>query len=281
MTQQITTPTALAQHLGGWQTASGAFTSRIVFGEREEDDANGFVTALVLRHLPALPELDALSRRALDFLERCESTSLPGAFGFWPVGERPAWAGRVPTDIDDTAIMNLELARHARRSREAAQRVVYERLMPSLLSEVTQPAPPWIIPLVFPTWLAEGSHRQNPVDCCVNANVVALMRWCGLTALPGYQEACAMIDAALAWAGDDMMRLTTLTPYYPNPQELLYALSHAVACGVKELGQAHARLSTLMARHLVPPRLQGVVCGNAYRGPYWVCPALEALRARV
>jgi hypothetical protein len=281
MTQQTVSPAALVEHLRGWQTASGAFTSRIVFREHVEDDANGFVTALVLRHLPALPELDALRQRALDFLERCESTVLPGAFGFWPMSERPAWAGRVPTDIDDTAIMNLELARHGRRSRQEVQRVVYERLMPSLLSEVVQPAPPWITPLVFPTWLAEGSDRQNPVDCCVNANVVALMRWCGLTALPGYPEACAMIDAALTWAGDDMLRLSTLTPYYPHPQELLYALSHAVACGVKELEQAHARLSTLMARHPVSPRLQGVVCGNAYSGPYWVCPALEMARARV
>jgi hypothetical protein len=269
----------LAQKLHSQQTASGAFRSRIVSPGRTEEDENGFVTALVLRHLPAGAELDEIRDNALGFVERCAVPALPGAFGFWPADRQPAWARRVPADVDDTAIMNLLLAQHGRRSKEQVQQVVYERLMPALVLEVDTPAPPWIRPLVFPTWLGAGTH--NPVDCCVNVNVLAVMHWCGLTALPGYQEACAMIDAALAWAGDDPLRLSTLTPYYPNPQELLFALAHAVACGVTSLAPSCARLRSSLARRAVPPDRRNVVCGNAYRGPYWVCDALEMLRARV
>ena len=178
-------PSELARPLALLQDLSGAFHRSIVSKDRCVDDCNGFATALVLRamrHYSAAPELEALRQRALDFLESCASPQLPGAFGFWPLSQRPAWACRVPADIDDTAVINLEPAIHGRRSLIDVQRVFYEVLLPNLLVDVDPYGPPWMIPLVFPTWLAPDSqHRPNPVDCCVNTNVLALMAYAGLT----------------------------------------------------------------------------------------------------
>jgi hypothetical protein len=276
----------IVTRLAGLQAANGAFTCRIVFRNREEDDCNGFATALVLRHLrrlPALTEAGEVRRRALDFLERCAAPGWPGAFGFWPADERPTWARNVPADIDDTCIISLELAVHGRRALSDVRQTVFEVLMPALLTEVEQPGPAWLHPLVFPTWLGPASHRANPVDCCVNVNAVALMAWCGLAHLPGYGEACALLDRGLAWAGDNWSRLTSLTPYYPNPLELLHALEHAVFSGAIELHAARERLRSILARpalrmHAQIPPISGALCGNAYGGPYWYCPALELAR---
>jgi hypothetical protein len=277
---------SLTKLLANFQAANGAFKCRVSFRHHEEADGNGFATALVLRHLRRLPdqtEEDGVQGRALDFLERCASPRLPGAFGFWPPDERPAWAWSVPEDIDDTAIINQELAVYGRRTLSEVHRVVYEVLMPTLLPEVDPLGPPWIHPLVFPTWLGQDPHNSNPVDCCVNVNVAALMSWCGLTHLPGYREACALLDSGLDWARDNFLRLTSLTPYYPNPRELLYAMEHAVSSGAVALQSALERLRAILAQHAPRwraqnPHLQGALCGNAYGGPYWYCSALEAVR---
>jgi hypothetical protein len=156
--------------------------------------------------------------------------------------------------------------------------LVYDILAPSLLTDIDPFGPPWIQSLVFPTWLGSGSERHNVVDCCVNTNVVALMSWCGLTHLPGYGEACTMIDAGLDWAGDNMRRLASLTPYYPNPVEFYRALLHAVSAGVVGLQSAVRRLETILSRHTLPADLVNVLCGNAYGLPFWRCPALELAR---
>jgi hypothetical protein len=272
--------------LAGLQAANGAFRCRIVFRDREEDDCNGFATALVLRHLRRLPVLAGVSevrRRALDFLERCAAPGLPGAFGFWPADERPAWAQRVPPDVDDTSIITQELALHGRRTLSEVRQVVYAVLMPALVTEVEQPGPPWLRPLVFPTWLGQEPRRANPVDCCVNVNAAALMAWCGLAHLPGYRDGCALLEAGLDWAGDNRARLSSLTPYYPSPVELLHALEHAVESGALELRTARERLRTILALPAPPGQAQdryrpGVLCGNAYSGPHWYCPGLEVAR---
>lgn len=222
--------------------------------------------------------METIRHRALDFLESCASKRLPGAFGFWPADARPTWGGRVPEDTDDTAIFNLVLALYGRRSITELEHVVYDILMPHLHTDVDRLGPPWIQALVFPTWLGGDSARPNVIDCCVNANVLALMSWCGLKRLPGYQEACAMIDAGLRWVGHDLNRLSTLTPYYPNPMEFNYALEHAISMGVDELRPAREHLRACLARHAPDPHVQGVLCSNAYGGPLWRCTALEIAR---
>lgn len=286
-------PTWLAQLSAQQDPASGAFLSVIHGRGTPQPDCNGFATALVLRALrqrcAAAPDLTAalqpLTQRALDFLETCADPQLPGAFGFWPASTRPAWARRVPADVDDTAIFNLELARGGRRSPAQLQQVVFEALMPHLLTDPDPYGPPWIRPLAFGTWLGDpGGARANPVDCCANANAAALLRECGLAHLPGYAEACASITAGLEWAAQGspgpprLARLQALTPYYPDPAEFAQALRHAAACGVSELQPALQHLETLRAGLEVPPPQRGALCGNAYRGPFWHCAALTLAR---
>src|SRR5262245_1157470 len=101
------------------QEPDGSFPSDVTAPSGTFTDRNGFTAARVLRALRGLPHepaLDRLRARTLDFLERCCSSTIPGAFGFWPADARPAWAELVPADIDDTAIITVELLRHQRRS---------------------------------------------------------------------------------------------------------------------------------------------------------------------
>jgi hypothetical protein len=274
---------SIAERLSSEQSAVGAFISYIDRQGRFEQDCNGFATALVLRDLPDAPGLELIRHRALDFLESCASPCIHGAFGFWPADQRPVWAQRVPEDVDDTAVLTLELAKHGRRTLEQVQQTVYEVLMPTLVTDIDPYGPPWIRSLVFPTWLGLDGHRCNPVDCCVNTNTAALLHWCGLAHLPGYAEACEMIAAGLEWAASGpfemrLPRLSALTPYYPNPNELLQALRHAVSCGTVELQPALEHLFVLLGGITLPPRLQEALFGLTYRGPYWRCPALNLAR---
>jgi hypothetical protein len=270
----------LADQLAAHQTSKGAFKSHIVFKGREEEDSNGCITALTLRALRrtlapnAVPGVRGL---ALDFLEQCESSRWQGAFGFWPERERPRWAQRVPPDFDDTAIINLELLLAGRRTREETQRVVYELLVPRLRTDVRDLDPPWIHSLVFPTWLTDDSHRANPVDCCINANVAALMAATGLTHLPGYRECFAMIAAGLEWAGNSWRRLSSLTPYYPRPRELLLALEN-VSYAAKEIHPCSEKLRSLLSGLQEPLQHREAVCSRVYGGVYWRSPALELAR---
>jgi hypothetical protein len=276
------------------QAPSGAFCCTIVYADHKEQDGNGFATALVLRGLRRLghsPGLDGTRRRALDFLERCADPEIPGAYGFWPIAERPPWAQGIPADSDDTAVLALELYRHERRTLRQTRDTVYEVLVPRLLTHFDRSGPPWIRPLTFPTWLSrDGARRANPVDCCVNANVLALMAVCGLQHLPGYDESCAMIAAALAWAAapekglEDVarqrtLRLRTLTPYYPDPAAFLTAVTHAVACGVDALQPALERLRDLCVQARPPAAARGALCSNAYGGYIWRCRALDLVAA--
>jgi hypothetical protein len=278
---------SLITSLAAYQTTSGAFVSWIVQRTGEIEDCNGFATALVLRALRqggGIRAREPLCQAALDFLESCESPDQAGAFGFWPAHQRPIWAQRVPSDVDDTAIINLELAQYGRRSLDEARRVVYAVLMPHLVQphlvqNELRPGPSWLRPLVFPTWIGKGKQAANPVDCCVNANVLALLAYTGLTHLPGYKQACCMIADAIAWAGDSPLRVRSLTPYYPQPTEFLYALDHAIACGAVELQTARNQLAGHCAGAEVDGSQREAICSNAYRAPIWHCPALSLIRA--
>jgi hypothetical protein len=137
-------------------------------------------------------------------------------------------------DADDTAVMALELFRHGILGLHEVRRIVCTRLIPFRLPFIHGPAPPWSRPGVFLTWLQNGVD-VNPVDCCVNVNVVALMAYAGLTHLPGYHETCEMILDGIRWAGRSWQRARALVPYYPSPGELFCALRHAVQCGAGDL----------------------------------------------
>jgi hypothetical protein len=267
------------------QSPEGAFPSALHIKGREFIDWNGFITALVLRAVSSLPDFSRRSdsrRLALDFLERCESSSLPGAFGFWPEGRRPGFISPLPADADDTSIITLELLKHDRIGLNRAREVALKRLLPHRLRQVRQPSPPWIRSGVFLTWLSSSS--LNVVDCCVNANVVAMLAFLDLDNMPGFVEASGMIEDAVRWAGSSKYRFQLITPFYPDPQEMIYALIHAIDCGADQLGNA---LSILEQNEWLQKRpgedsfKDLPVCGSAYGRIFWSSGLLQEVRRKV
>jgi len=269
------------ERLSAAQHPCGGFESRVVSPRGGEADVNAFTTACVLRALRDVqaPALDGVRGRALDFLQSCACSTPAGAYGFWPQDARPAWAAKVPPDVDDTALALLELVRHGRLSRPEALRTLCLVILPCRVAPYeARVLPPWVRAGCFETWIvpaASGSGRQV-VDACVNANVAALMAFLGTRHLPGYGEAVATVDAGLDWAASDRARLASLTPFYPSLGGFAEALAHAVECGATALAPA--------ARHVKGLSLGeggrgAACCSSAYGHVAWHCPALDEARA--
>lgn len=262
-----------------WQSPEGAFQSIIVFRDHKEVDWNGFVTALILRELRQFssePELRQLIELSLDFLEQCASDQFPGAFSFWPCTSRPKWASQIPADVDDTAIMSLELYRYGRIKHQHLLRTICKVLINQRVRRSHELRPNWIMPGSFMTWIAINSRHPNIVDCCVNANVLALMAYAGATYLPGYKEAAAMIEAGLQWASNSPLRIGALTPFYPNPYEFYLAVKHAVESGADILKPSLDNLFTLINDDRSSTNLP--ICSSAYHSALWYCPAIDKIR---
>lgn len=267
--------TGVLAELGRLQDPDGCFPCTVSTPDGTRPDRNGFVTALVVRALRDVPDAGRIRSRALDFVQRCGSAETPGAYGFWPGGERPTWAPRLPADVDDTAIMTLELIRYGRISRIDALGTVCRVLLRQRVAVRDRIRPPWISPGAFHTWITR-QDRPNPVDACVNANVVALMAVLGVRHLPGYAEAVRTVADGVAWAGHDPVRQQAITPFYPRPHALREAVEHAAGCGATELEPVLQRLS----RRAGPRSGPEPVCCAAYGHTYWWCPALD-LRAEM
>lgn len=273
--------------LGALQHPDGGFASIVTSPRGRGVDLNGFVAAMVLRwlrHLPNTPEWTEIRHRALDWLWTCRSTHVPGAFVFWPDEARPSWARMVPADVDDTAIMLVELLRHDRLDRAAVLRSVCNAIVPCRVGSTdVVMLPPWVVPGSFFTWIAAAAPdptsrkpATNVVDCCVNANVVALMSQLEAEHLPGYDAAVQTVQNGLQWAGEDGRRLASLTPFYPSPRSLADAVEHAIECGADALREGLRRLTG------VPPDVLDAnagACRSAYGGTIWHAPAIDLARA--
>lgn len=266
------------------QSSQGAFLSFILLNSRQLVDENGFTTGLVLRALSVIPDLPMLSevrQRALGFLRRCESLDRPGAFGFWPKGDRPSWGKGMTEDADDTAVLTLELFRNGYLQRSEVRKIICTRLIPYRLGAVSESAPVWARPGAFLTWL-HPKIILNPVDCCVNANVVALLAYADLSQMAGYGEACRMILDAIQWAGKSWQRARSLVPFYPAPAELFYAVRHAVQCGAKDLGPALEELRNFKpVTEITAQRTLSIerpIFGSSDGKVVWVSPVLAEAR---
>ena len=244
----------LIQEICAQQSPGGTFLSKVHLASGDVEDLNCFVSALVLRELSRLqrevawsapPELQNAGRRALGFLMRSKYPVYPHLYSFYPRHKHPLWMGpALYADADDTSIIALELVRYQKRPPEilsyiAERYLMKYRAMGDLAHHLTEP---WHREGVFLTWFTTAD-LPNPIDCCVNANVMALLAVGDLKATPGYAEAGALINEAVAWAGHDRRRLRQLTPYYPHPIELYHAVDHAVASGVHELVSARDALA--------------------------------------
>lgn len=257
------------------QSPDGAFRSYLHWDVAPIVDWNCFTTALALRHGARFLS-PAAREKALTFLLRCRHSD--GAFGFWPPGGQPSLIRDIlPSDCDDSAITAIELARGGRWVRRDLRQLVLDVLVRRRLLHFDAPAPPWLRRGVFLTWLSPDS--RNPlVDCCANVNVAALLAFADMTHVPGYAAVCEMVEAGLIWAGDDKARARALTPYYPEPVELRYALEHAVRCGAHALEESSRRIRRAPWAHL-DPRPDAPLCGSAYGGVFWTAPVVQFMRA--
>lgn len=261
------------------QNELGAFVSTVEIDGKRHQDANAFVTGLMLRHLGGLfPADHPIIHAALSFLQQCRSAIPEGTYSFWPRNKVPAWMRvKLVPDADDTAIAGLELMRAGRLSQDSMREVVCYSLLFHRVEEVPLVGPPWISPGAFLTWLRHGPG--NVVDCCANVNVLALLRYCDLAGVPGYREAITMVNRAIEWAGESLHAAHSLTPFYPEPCELKFALRHAVACGVDELADA---LATVETRSWAQGGgCDSPVCASAYGQTKWYCPTLHQVRSIV
>ncbi|HSN19253.1 MAG TPA: hypothetical protein VLS49_01160 [Usitatibacter sp.] len=274
---------ARIERLAALQRPCGGFESVVATRTSRDLDVNGFTTAWVLTVLDPVvadPALASVKSRALDFLEGCAWSSPKGAYGFWPERSRPAWAAKLPPDVDDSALMLAQLHRNGRMSREAALHALCTAILPCRVPPGECIArPPWVVPGCFETWIVPRGGvrpRVQVVDACVNANVAALMAQLGAPHLPGFREACTAIDRGLAWAGDERARLASLTPFYPSRRGFAEALERAVERGASALAPAARRVAALAFES---DDDAAACCCSAYGHAVWRCPALEEARA--
>ena len=242
----------LLPHIEVGQSPGGTFLSTVHLPSGEVEDTNCFITALVLRELSQLryasswqqtAELEDASRRALGYLMRSVYPVSPHAYSFYPHQYHPFWMDTTLfADADDTAVIALELVRYGKRDPEIFTYIA-ENYLRIYRASGTHLYAPWQREGVYLTWFTTADI-DNPIDCCVNTNVVAMLAVAGLQDTPGYKEACAMINDAAAWAGADHERLRQLTPYYPHPIEWYYALDHAVKSGAEALRPARDVLAS-------------------------------------
>lgn len=253
----------------------GLFVSRVSGAGWGVDDYNGFATAQVVRALGARTRAvlgAACHDAALEGLLACRNPA-SGGFRFWPMGWRPAWVPDLPDDADDTALMGVALYAAGRMSLSDLRRMACHTVVCHRLAATAQPGPPWPRVGAFKTWMRPGLAPAMS-DCTVNANVVALLATAGLRAAPGYDQACAMIAEAVAWAAASPARAVSLSPFYPEAGELVLALESAVAAGARELRATLREVEN-------SPMWQGlrwrscredpVICGSAYGLLRWNC----------
>jgi hypothetical protein len=273
--------------LAALQLPNGGFESIITSPRGRVADCNGFTAAIVLRvarHVPADPILAIVRERALGYLATCAAPLAPDAFAFWPDAARPVWAASVPADVDDTAIVLTEMHRHQWLDRAGALRRACRALLPWRVSDADAAhLPPWVAPGCFYTWIdtrhaggAGAMGRANVVDCCVNANVTALMAFLDARHLPGYDAAILTIQNGVRWAARDPRRLSAITPFYPSVDNLIDAVAHAVECGADALTGA---LQDLTAVATDGRNESAGCCRNAYGSTVWHCPAIDTARA--
>jgi hypothetical protein len=265
------------------QDAEGFFASRVAGPGLHAPDRNGFATVQVLRALGrGAREMlgEAVRDAALSAVSACRNPTTDG-FRFWPLAARPTWAPALPDDADDTALMAEALYAAGRLSLTELRRIACRTVVRHRLAAIAQPGPPWPRVGAFKTWMRPGLD-PDLADCTVNANVVSLLATAQLTRVPGYAEACAMICDAVAWAADDEARAASLSPFYPEPGELVLAVEAAAAAGVVELRQ----VCEIMASGRVWRRARArahagepVICGSPYGLLRWRSEAVGWARA--
>lgn len=259
-------------------SADGFIDSEMQTAVGRFPDRNGFTTALAVRALRRRGRASSCSTM-LDALERCRTSE--GGYGFWPSDMRPSWAPSLPADADDTAIMTMELFLAGRLSRTEARRIACLTIGKHRISRLPQLRPPWLRTGVFSTWHRRGI-AFDLIDCTAIANALALFAVLDLQEIPGVRASTALMHDAIAWAGDDELRACSLSPFYPEPLELVLALDNAIEAGATDLAEARAAaIRTHWGRNAETRSAYDDhrVCSSPYGVSVWRSPALARLRA--
>jgi hypothetical protein len=242
----------LVERICALQSPGGTYTSHVRFPFGDVEDINCFVTALVLREtadLPGYTRLDDSRRRAQGFLLRSQNPVYRYAYAFYPHSQHPFWmAQALYPDADDTAVALLTLVREEKQPFDSLAYVAENYLLKyraagALARHIRHP---WQHGGAFLTWFSTTAI-ENPIDCCVNTNVLALLAFAGLTSLDGYAAACEMVTGAARQVADGRLALSSATPFYPHLGEWYCALAYAVSMGATELVPARDALAEMPA----------------------------------
>jgi len=266
------------------QKASGAFYSFVRRNGEQFPDENGFITALVLHELAKVPKSNTVTpavEKGLEFLKSCASRVLPGTFHFYPPGLEPAWLGtHLPPDVDDTVLYTLTLVKHGALSSQRASGMVEETLEPHRLHYRPESMPPWVRQGAYKTWL-DRDIIPNPVDCCVNTNAAALLKFLGKAEHPAYEAAVQTVTGGVHWVARSPRLAGHLSPFYPHPAELYYSMKRAIEAGAKEFRQPLARWTQTLWGNRKPGEnisAEHPVCGSHDAKTLWFSPPLAAAR---
>lgn len=266
------------------QAPSGAFLSEVTLSDGRGQDENGFVTALCCEALWPWrhdPGIGAALERALTYLERCADPDQPLLYRFYPKAGHPDWIGvTLPPDADDTALIATVLHRYGRLSVAELRNIYHHALCQARIGFVSERSTYWHDPGGFETWICPHVI-DNKIDLTVNVNVLVLLeKICQPT--PESNSIRGMLAKALDWMGESKARAAQVTPWYPEPIELLYALERAARFGVQDLEPHIVTLRRLdwVRRDLASNDIRAV-CGSDDGRFKWYCDGLDRLRSTV
>jgi len=270
------------------QCPSGAFPSFALADGQKIRDENCFTTAQIVWSLlrrggPGDQETRSrdILERALDFVESCESKTISGAYGFYPPdSENTRFTGELPPDADDTALAWIVLSEAGRRKRSDGRKLLKPLLENLRALAPARGDPPWAGTGLYRTWFGTETP-SNPVDICVNINILACMEMLGFEEDPHLTLAFAGIKRAFNILELSASSLRSLAPFYASPAEVEIALRRAVEVGVSELepvyrlvrNQGHEAADRQAGR----PDDRPLYC-NAHGRPRWYSPALQLVR---
>ena len=270
------------------QHAEGGFPSLVEQPEGSKQDYNCFITALtvlelleVRKYFPEHKALQDAIERACSFLEHCEAPDLPGAFWYYPSNiNTPRLNIAISPDLDDSAVAWLALLMAGTRGERAALSAIESVFEANRQSYRPPRAGKWVRPGAFRTWIGLPTHR-NPVDCCVNANIIALYAYLHRNDRESYRAAVTTVSKGVSITKASYLYQRSLTPYYAHAMELLYAVRRAVRQGAYELQAALVVLEAQDWNHetsAAPYPRDRPICCNDWGKPIWTAPVLQAAR---
>ena len=251
------------------QSKAGSFKSQVCMKDTVYEDYNGFVSALILREL--IEQDTCLYEQSIDlarrYLAHYEAHNGFQGYRFWTLESWPRWAPELPADSDDTSVIALELAKSGYITIPELAGMIEASLLRCQIKTHTH-FPVWVRKGAFRTWI-DDRKPGNPVDCCVNINILALFAFANFKDITGYQEIIAMLYDAFEWSGESQEKFRSLALFYPDLKMFVYTIDNAIACGCSELEELK---HLIQKKPFWPDMLDGNpidICSNANRKYIW------------